>query len=142
MKKFLACLCVVCMVFSTGAVTFAASNVERESNNSMQEANRVRLDERMVGVVGEKDKEDWFKFEAPISGGSFFLLDWAWREKFEATLYLYDDRGKLLAEGRQSGDSCRIQDYYIRAGRTYYLKVQHNYGHLSIHPYLLDVKIN
>lgn len=146
MKKFLVCLCVICMVFSQGVVALAYGG-DNEPNDNMSEANPVEIEHKVTkvyGVVGSDDDEDWFKINSSVSGPCKFWL--FYDEIFDADIYLYNSYGNLIMKGEELfwddggkfGSS--IKDYYIRSGKTYYLKVEYNSGVLKS-PYELRLNI-
>ncbi|QUI23007.1 hypothetical protein HZI73_12205 [Vallitalea pronyensis] len=140
MKKFLVMLCVVCMVFSMGTVAFAGL----EPNDTMDNATYIGKDNnlRMWGIVSSVDLEDWWYFYVNDSSPSSLTLAWIpeGQETFSADLYLYDEGGSLLVKAPfWSYNSRLIRDYYLRAGRKYYLRVEYTSGSLTHSPYGLII---
>lgn len=156
MKKFLVVLCVVCMVFSTEAVVFAADNIfveEYEPNDTMEDAtgelyhdngvrdryfDLTRKVYKVYGVVSSADKVDWYKIKPQETGESRFKLYVP--EGSHYKLRLYDEDGDLMAtsKGYKLTEGMRedIKYIYMKSNKFYYLKVEYLSG-IPITPYMM-----
>jgi hypothetical protein len=129
------------MVFTMGTVAFAGV----EPNNSMEKATSLGNDNyiRTYGVVSSYDVEDWWYFYVKDSSPFNLALVWGAENTFSADLYLYDETGKLLVKAPSITYDYRfIEDYYLRTGKKYYIRVKYNSGCLTHTPYGLVIKQN
>ncbi len=151
MKRVLAGLCVICMMFSQGVVAFAASTqvlIESEPNNCMEDIDFYdwQINEEhdwlaIYGIVNPNDKEDWFSFTSYWNGQSDLELYIPY-ENINCNLYLYDQNGRCLASSKnEAGLEDEIDYVYIRKGKKYYIKVEHESGTEWVKPYELLVGV-
>lgn len=147
MKKFLTCLCVICMVFSTGTIAFATvHDSEDEPNDSMSSANYYMLKGyeayKVYGIVSQNDDEDWFEIKSDVSGKSDIKLN-IYDSRMNYDLYLYNSNGNLMTSSTKgTGEDESIRYIYIDANESYYVKVKYVSGGFSNQPYKLHLEVD
>ena len=145
MKKIIISLCVICMIFSQGMITFANANVEHESNDTLSKANSLSFTadgkySEVLGVVAPYDTEDWFKIDAEKTGEGRFTLFHVEHANYD--LYLYKKNGDLIASSLSTDHISGIDNVFIRANETYYIKVKYVSGGYPREPYYLFLMID
>jgi hypothetical protein len=84
---------------ATGATAlFAQQAVEKEPNNSADQANPLALNGRIEGFGGEGDDQDWYSLTIPAPGLDVLIIEVAGPPDVELALTLCDASGKEITE--------------------------------------------
>lgn len=151
MKKIIISLCAILMILAQGTVAFAGIMpdevvIENESaanpNNSRTTADVVEMvgptSHYIIGVVSDKDTEDWFEIRTNTNTGEGIYL-FSEGSGMDYDVYLYDSNGGYISSA--TGSDKEISNIFIRANSTYYLRVQYVSGD-AVEPYEIHYYVN
>ena len=113
-------LCSICLVMPF----WAQSKSESEPNNSLEEADEIRLGETVEGYYQNELDSDWYKLIVSQSGKNLIRINLTGVPGVDADIYIYDEAGEELKNVREGeeGEPETITHigvtqgiYYIRA---------------------------
>lgn len=116
-------------VFVTGnlpeKVQAASTYYEEESNNNRNEANKIEVNQKVIGNVDESGDEDWYVFTLPADG--VFTVDMEQVTNASSGCYvnLYDDSlNEITRNGSSSAFHSKRLNY--EKGKTFYVRMKYD----------------
>lgn len=104
-------------------VQAASTYYEKESNNNRNEANKIKVNQKVIGNVDERGDEDWYVFTLPADGVFTYDLEQVTNSSSKCNISLYDASLNCYSEYSEIS-SCHSKRFNYAKGETFYIRVK------------------
>ena len=141
MRTFLYCCLSVFIVLFLVLPAPAQVKQEAEPNDNRDQAQEVRVGDRVEGSVQKDNDNDWFKLAVETSGKHYLQVDLSAIPEINAYLYLLDAQGRTLFQVNEGeeGEPEFLAHFPVEPG-VYFIRVYAG-GKASGQKYTLTIKI-
>lgn len=120
-------------------VQAASTYYEKESNNNRNEANKIKVNQKVIGNVDGEGDEDWYVFTLPADGVFTYDLEQVTNSSSECNISLYDASLNYYS-GKSGISSCHSKRFNYAKGDTFYVRIAHDWSSEGDYTFTINFK--
>ncbi len=107
-------------------VQAASTYYEKESNNNRNEANKIKVNQKVIGNVDESGDEDWYVFTLPADGVFTIDMEQVTNASSMCEVDMYD-ASLNWQTGCDASTSFHSKRFNYGKEKTFYIRINHSY---------------